>query len=235
MKENLMKKIESFKQVAFLTLSFIIIITLVFFANEFIRKETGNSLGYNSRYVNGFGRYFFYNEDLYSKKNAIYDHYQSIPDSLNSWKKHPQYLEYQNRVDKDLALIDLSGKLFTIFCSIISLVFYLVRRKRKYLFIWFDWLLLISSLIFIKEGVWELYDFIRGSKLCDECCLWDVIGIKWIYGNAIILLLSFVWFLYIQLFMVPKGYRLKFFISGFVGSIVGFFILLWYIAPYVFK
>jgi len=219
------------KKFIFLTFGFILIILSGYYLNETIKKITAKTIGYESRYVHAFVRCMFHNDSLNNSFLKIRESYRNSGDTSQSFRKDKEWLKLVKINERDYALIESSGNLFTLSISLFGLLTWLIRRKKKIIIKWFDWIFLILSLFFLRETVVIGFDLTQMAKLCDEAKFWDFFGLHWFVPDIILFCLGIILLGFIIFYVVPKNYRLSFFLSGFFGSILSFFLIVRYVGP----
>jgi hypothetical protein len=221
------------KKLIFLTFGFIVIILAGYFLNENVKKITAASLGYDSHYLPGYARYMFYSNSILPIAKSIREEYRKKGDTTEAFLKDKKFLKLIKTDERNLACIELSGVLFTLLVSISSLLFWLNRRKKNKVIEWFDWLALIASLFYMREIVVMSIDLFYGGKLCSEAKLWSAVGLHWYYADWICFVLGILWLIFMVIKVVPAKSRIIFFISGFLGSITGFLLIVYFVGRYL--
>ncbi len=207
------------------TIGFITIILVGYFLNENIKKATATSIGYSGYYNRYIGRCMFYNDSMESSYDKIRKSYTSRGDTSQAFRKDKEWVQLVKLDERNYAIIESSGNLFTLLMSITGFMIWFIRRRRKILIKCVDWLALMMSLFFLRETIVIGIDLIAHRKLCDEAKFWKYLGLNCYYSDLILFWLGIILLLFILFYVVPKNYRLTFILSGFLGSIISFILI----------
>jgi hypothetical protein len=215
---------ESFRKYVYLTVGFILVILVGYFLNENVKKVTAKRIGYDTYYIPAMGRCTYYNYTIDSTLKNIHDEYLKSGDTSQAFRKDKEWVKLIKIDTRNFAIIESSGYLFTFFVSLIGFLIWFIRRKKKLIIKWLDWLSLILSLFFMREILVIGYLFWHGI-LCNEKKLWDFFGLNWYYTYITLFIFGIIWLIFILIRVLPKEYRLKFIVSGFLGCIIGFYLV----------
>jgi hypothetical protein len=222
------------KKFLILTLQFLLVIIAGYLANESTKMITASAFGYESYYRPYIGRFTHHSSSMSDSFEAVRNSYHERGDTTDAYTSNKAWLELLKKDERDHAIIELSGKLFTLFISISGLFFWFYRRNNYMKIGGVDRLSLIMSLFFWREMLVIGVDLLNGSKLCVETKLWVYLGINWYYAEIVYFALGILFTIYILFKLLPKQERLQFIAAGIVGSIIGFIILVYFIGLYLF-
>jgi hypothetical protein len=212
-----------------LTLAFVVMITSGYLLNENVKRLTAGTIGYGNYYLPSFARYMFYSDSLNSSLQKIRDDYKNNGDSSQAFRKDKAWIKLIKTDERNFAIIEFSGDLFTFLISLIGLSLWNFRRKKEKIVQWFDWLFLMMSLFFMRETAVIGFDLFRGSKLCNEAKLWRYLGFHWYYIDLVFFILGLASLIFIIVYLVPPKDRIRFLISGLIGFVMSYLILLKFI------
>ncbi|SCY38399.1 hypothetical protein SAMN05192588_2597 [Nonlabens sp. Hel1_33_55] len=152
--------------------------------------------------------------------------------------------EFQEEFDRLLAMnkeqhfyTTLGGPLQTVFFGTIGFIWLLYRKKNS--FALKDWLLVFLAFFWSREVYMicsQMFTWIQTGKLSsrsDETNLssffeWHPLSVSLMLGS-----IGFIIICYIIFFIIPLRHRFTFLISGFVGSIFGFWFWLDFLGPLI--
>ena len=213
------------KRFIMLTFGFVVVILVGYFLNEDVKKATATALGYSGSYERYFARCLFQSDSMNSAFEKIIESYRSLGDTSQAFRKDKEWVKLIKLDERNYAIIESSGNLFTFLISITGLTAWFIRRRKKIIIKCGDWLALMMSLFFLRETIIIGIDFIAHRKLCDEAKFWKYLGLNWYYSDLILFWLGIILLLFILFYVVPKNYRLTFILSGFLGSIISFILI----------
>jgi hypothetical protein len=153
----------------------------------------------------------------------------------------PQYEDQYNQLlelnQKQVFFTTLGGPLQTILFGTIGFLCLLFRKKKTFAVV--DWLLVFLAFFWSREVymiVFLAFDWLTAgsaSSAGDEVKLtyylqWHPLGVAMLLGSIGTAVLGYVVFV-----KIPLNQRFTFLISGFVGSIIGFWFWLDFLGPIV--
>lgn len=186
---------------------------------EWVKASVASGFGYVADYKPFIGRSLYYNPEwdlAFEQVRAAGDQHANGLLKSTLLKKREQ----------DLAILNLSGRMFTLLFSTISILIYLKRRRQALRFSFLDWGLLLGGLFFMRDLVVDAHALCFHFYLCDEIIQWKYLGLPFIWATRISCLFYTALFAYVFL-KVPSRLRFMFFLAGLSGSAAGLFLWLY--------
>ncbi len=199
-------------------MAFFIFVILILSASELAKSATASALGYKTIYRPFLGKSIYSSKEMNVRRDSIMKAYD-FDDSF--FETNKDYLAYQQERNRNIAIIQWSGRLFLILLSVFGYRQFRKRRTQRSDFTLKDWIWLLFSLSFMKDA-------------CSDLIGMAFTGMEYETWLALSLPAQSVWFsvaislgvLVFIIYLLPRRIIRLLIVCGIIGGSAG--ALVWY-------
>ncbi|MCB9261884.1 MAG: hypothetical protein H6607_05870 [Flavobacteriales bacterium] len=216
------------KNAIILTILFAVATILGACFGEVIFKTASHTFGNEVRYDRGRARLETYNLEIDAERNKLYQQNQPF----SELRETPEWKELELKNNKISIKIYSITKLSMLVISVFGLVMLNQRRKNNNEFEPKHWLFVFLSLFFMRESIIALLNTLN-IWTCSELHAWIHLT-KYVFRPQYVIMALGALIFIATVALIPKNKRILFFISGFFGSVIGFYFWIFWVGRILF-